>query len=157
MFLLVGWIKLHSSELKYSILNIYLDGAVQKVHINLILPVTHFRRIYYTLNSACDLVLIYEYIYTYISTTKIIKQNQITHTHTQTYIYIYIYITYIYYIDIYITFVIYLLYTYIFADLIVNLFHVCIIKTWQRCDKVKMEQQIKKMLKNDPNREGGSH
>ena len=37
-----------------------------------------------------------------------------------------------------------------------NLFHVGIVKTSQKSDKAKVEQWIKKILKDAPDREGGS-
>ena len=48
------------------------------------------------------------------------------------YIYVYMYIIYIY--------------TYIFIHLYINLFHVGIVKTSQKCGEAKVEQWIKKIL-----------
>ena len=48
------------------------------------------------------------------------------------------------------------LYIYIYIYLFINLFHVGIVKTSQKCDEEKVEQWIKKILKDVPDREGGS-
>ena len=67
-------------------------------------------------------------------------------------IYIYIYTYYIYiYICIYIH-----LFIYLFIYLFINFFHVGIVKTSQKSDEAKVEQWIKKILKNIPGREGRS-
>ena len=46
---------------------------------------------------------------------------------------------------------------YIYIYLFINLFHVGIVKTSQKCDEAKVEQWIKKILKDAPDRERGSH
>ena len=45
---------------------------------------------------------------------------------------------------------------YIYIYLFINLFHVGIFKTSQKCDEAQVEQWIKKILKDAPDREGGS-
>ena len=59
-------------------------------------------------------------------------------------IYIYIYIYYIY------------IYIYIFVYFFINLFHVSIVKTSRKSDEAKVEERIKRILKDAPDREGGS-
>ena len=48
------------------------------------------------------------------------------------------------------------IYIYIYIKKFINLFHVGIVKTSQKCDEAKVKQWIKKILKDAPDREGGS-
>ena len=48
------------------------------------------------------------------------------------------------------------IYIYIFVYLFINLFDAGIVNMSQKCDEAKVEQRIKKILKDAPDHQGGS-